>query len=429
MATSEEVQAQITAAMSQMSIKFQAKLEEQNALILSQQGEIQQLRHTSHMAQQQQQPQQQPQQQHIPAPHQQSRSEDKIRRFNGDVQKIHGGRNPDFASLLYDGSNYQIWEREINRTLGFVFDTPKAFLENEDNFSVRAVDEQSSISALLRSTIHKDLRAIVDGSSEQSALDLFKLIKLNCSHSNQQYKLKIVDQLLALSASKSPGSELVLAKWTKIFTDIEQLKIPTNELCGLILQSSFIAPAGVDKKTFDFSIDSKLEARENANFADVTTVIQSACGKGKNKSSSPSTDSYTPMELDAISAMRNQAKYLPPAKREPAQKAPALSYEKALYWRGQPTPESLRAKYGDECHRCGSVEHWYNNCSIYWEDVKSGLIPPPLKIGLVLSPPIDHQERSSRLTTNLDNQVAYVNWTYRLQLMESSYSTQERQLM
>ncbi|POW05874.1 hypothetical protein PSTT_09412 [Puccinia striiformis] len=184
MTTSEEVQAQIAGAMDQMSIKFQAKLEEQNALILSQQGEIQQLRHTSHMAQQQQ---------HIPAPHQQSQSEDKIRRFNGDVQKIHSGRNPNFTLLLYDGSNYQIWEKEINRTLGFVFDTPKAFLENKDNFSVRAVDEQSSISALLWLTIHKDLKAIADGSSKQSALDLFKLIKLDCSHSNQQYKLKIID--------------------------------------------------------------------------------------------------------------------------------------------------------------------------------------------------------------------------------------------
>ncbi|KAI9612827.1 hypothetical protein KEM48_004063, partial [Puccinia striiformis f. sp. tritici PST-130] len=366
MATSEEVQAQIAAAMDQMSVQFQAKLEEQNALILSQQGETQQLQHTSHMAEQQQQPQPQ----HLQAPHQQSWSEDKIRRFNGDVQKIHGGHNPNFTSLLYDGSNYQIWEKEINRTLGFVFDTPQAFLENEHNFPVRAVDEQSSISALLWSTIHKDLRAIVDGSSKQSALDLFKLIKLNCSHSNRQYKLKIVDQLLALSASKSPGSQLVLAKWTKIFTDIEQLKIPTNKLCSLILQSSFIAPAGVDKKTFDFSIDSKLEAREDTNFADVTTVIQLACGKGKNKSSPPSTDSYTPMELDALNAVRNQLKYLPPAKQEPAQKAPALSYEKALYWKGKPTPESLRAKYGDECHKC-SVEDWYNNCLIYWEDVKS----------------------------------------------------------
>ncbi|POW17540.1 hypothetical protein PSTT_00460 [Puccinia striiformis] len=374
MATPEEVQAQIAAAMAQMSVKFEEKLLEQDNQILSQQREILDFKQQS--AHNRQQPPHQ-QQQQFPAPYQHLRSEAKIRQFNGAVQKTHADRNTDHTSLLYDGSNYQTWEKEINRTLGFVFDTPKPFLSSDDNFSMRAVDEESSISALLRLTIHKDLRAIVDGNSEQSALDLFKLIKLNCSHSNRQYKLKIVDQMLSLAGSKSPGSELTLAKWTKVFTDIEQLKIPTTKLCGLILQNSFNAPTGVDKKTFDFSIDGKLEAQDNPNFADVTTVIRIACGKGKAKSFQTSTDSYAPMDLDAINAVGNQSKYLPPAKREPAQKGPALSYEKALFWKGHPTPESLRAKYGDECHRCGSIEHWYNNCTIYWEDVKSGLIPPP----------------------------------------------------
>ncbi|KNE95324.1 hypothetical protein PSTG_11403 [Puccinia striiformis f. sp. tritici PST-78] len=282
MATPEEVRIQIADAMAQMSVKFEEKLLEQNDQIIAQQREIYQFKQES--AHNRQQPPHQ-QQQQVPAPYQHSRSEAKIRQSNGAVQKTHADRNTDHTSLLYDGSNYQKWEKEINRTLGFVFDTPKPFLSSDDNFSMRAVDEESSIATLLQSTIHSDLRAIVDGNSEQSALDLFKLIKLNCSHSNRQHKLKIIDQMLSLAASKSPGSELTLAKWTKIFTDIEQLKIPTTELCGLILQSSFIAPAGVDRKTFDFSVDGKLETREDANFADVTTVIQFACGKGKAKSS------------------------------------------------------------------------------------------------------------------------------------------------
>ncbi|POW01695.1 hypothetical protein PSTT_12314 [Puccinia striiformis] len=356
MATPEEVRIQIADAMAQMSVKFEEKLLEQNDQIIAQQREIYQFKQES--AHNRQQPPHQ-QQQQVPAPYQHSRSEAKIRQSNGAK-----------------------WEKEINRTLGFVFDTPKPFLSSDDNFSMRAVDEESSIATLLQSTIHSDLRAIVDGNSEQSALDLFKLIKLNCSHLNRQHKLKIIDQMLSLAASKSPGSELTLAKWTKIFTDIEQLKIPTTELCGLILQSSFIAPAGVDRKTFDFSVDGKLETREDANFADVTTVIQFACGKGKAKSSQVSNDSYAPMDLDAIQAV-GQGKYIHPNNRNPQaqqqrplvnQRRPNLSLEKASFYKGQPNPsEALKAKYGAQCLVCDSDQHWYNNCDEYWGYVRSGV--------------------------------------------------------
>ncbi|POV98080.1 hypothetical protein PSTT_14638 [Puccinia striiformis] len=223
---------------------------------------------------------------------------------------------------------------------------------------------------------------------QQSALDLYKLIKLNCSHSNRQYKLKIVDQFLLLAGSKSPGNKLTLAKWTKVFTEIEQLKIPTSELCGLVLQNSFIAPAGVDKKTFDFSVDGKLEAQESPHFADVTTVIQFACGKGKAKSSQSMNDSYAPMDLDAIQAV-GQGKYIHPNNRNsPAQqqrplsnqRRPNLLLEKASFYKGQPNPsEALKAKYGAQCLVCDSDQHWYNNCDKYWGYVRSGVFEPPPK--------------------------------------------------
>ncbi|KAI7934105.1 hypothetical protein MJO29_016536 [Puccinia striiformis f. sp. tritici] len=255
---------------------------------------------------------------------------------------------------------------EVNRTLNGVFNTNVPFLSAESNFDLLDKDESKSVITLFRTTINKDLRTIVGGSSVKTPLEMYKLIKSNCKHSDRQHKLKIVDRLVSLIKSKSPSTDVTLSSWTSIVTELKQLKVPISKLYGLLLQNGFVAPSGIDKKTFEFTVNSKLETKEGATFGEVTTVIQSACGQHKNKTVEPST-SYAPMDLDAIPAFRqSQGKYVPPNQRN------------ASFYRGQPAPsETLKEKYGARCYVCHSDKHWYNNCNEYWGYVRSGIFEPP----------------------------------------------------
>ncbi|KNE88466.1 hypothetical protein PSTG_18133, partial [Puccinia striiformis f. sp. tritici PST-78] len=305
------------------------------------------------------------------------------------VRKTHDAENPECAILETNGSNFQIWEEEVNRTLDGVFDTAKPFLSDDTNFDILDKDEAKSVTTLLRVTITKDLRTIVGGASVKTPLEMFNLIKLNCKHSDRQHKLRIVDKLVTLIKNKSPSTEVTLSSWTSAVTKLEQLKVSISELYGLLLQNGFVAPTGIDKKTFEFSVDSKLEAKESATFTEVSTIIQSACGQHKNKTAETST-SYAPMDLDAIQAFRqSQGKYVHPNQRNPptpptqapvSQRRPQLSLEKASFYRGQPPPsEALKEKYGSLCFVCNSDQHWYNNCARYWELVRTGVLAPPPK--------------------------------------------------
>ncbi|OAV87226.1 hypothetical protein PTTG_07099 [Puccinia triticina 1-1 BBBD Race 1] len=175
-----------------------------------------------------------------------------------------------------------------------------------------------------------------------------------------------------------------------------QLKILWEEAGGLLLQSSFTAPVGIDVKTFEFMVSQKLEATKDATFNDVMTVIQAASGKSQTKASQSLDDSYTPMDLDAVNAVRLMTgRYAPPHKRnsphfgqqqktgQNQQSAltanhpkPNLSIEKALAYRGYPLTNHLAGKWGICCHYCKQDVTGIKLC-LFWEDVESGAIGPP----------------------------------------------------
>ncbi|KAI7959546.1 hypothetical protein MJO28_003337 [Puccinia striiformis f. sp. tritici] len=284
-----------------------------------------------------------------------TREEFRFREFSKAVRKAHNSVNPECAILTANGSNFQIWEEEVNLTLDGVFDTNVPFLSDVTNFSLPGKDEAKSV---------------------------------NCKHSDRQHKLRVVDRLATLIKSRSASTDVTLSSWTSIVTELEQLKVSVGEPYGLLLQNGFVAPVGIDKKTFEFTVDSKLEAKESATFTEVSTVIQSACGQNKNKTVETSS-SYAPMDLDAIQAFRaQQGKYVHPNHRNapanpqpqqpPHQRKPNLSLEKASFYKGQPAPsEALKEKYGAHCFVCESDKHWYNNCDDYWRGVRNGVFEPP----------------------------------------------------
>ncbi|KNE91851.1 hypothetical protein PSTG_14755 [Puccinia striiformis f. sp. tritici PST-78] len=244
-----------------------------------------------------------------PPPQHMSCADSRFLKFSEAVRKTHDSDNPECAILTSNGSNFQVWEEEA---LG--------------------KDEAKSVVTLFRTTISKELQTIVGGLLVKTPLEMYRLIKTNCKHSDRQHKLRLVDRLTTLIKSKAPGTDVTLSSWTSIVThELEQLK------------NGFVAPAGIDKKTFEFTVDSKLETKIGAIFTEVTTVIQSVCGQHKDKTIETST-SYAPMDLEAIQAFRqSQGKYVHPNQRNPpAQQAPPpaqphqphLSLEKASFYRG-----------------------------------------------------------------------------------------------
>ncbi|OAV87449.1 hypothetical protein PTTG_12207 [Puccinia triticina 1-1 BBBD Race 1] len=166
-----------------------------------------------------------------------------------------------------DGSNFEIWEKGINQTLQKVFHIEK-FTLAESNFTSRLVDKQNSISRLPRSTVHLDILAVIDSTDEEDPYSIFALLEQKYSSSVRRRKLSLAKQMIALVGNKGPGSEATFAESIRVTAELKQLKVTVDELVGLLLQTSFVAPIGVDPQTFASSVEQSLKGKEAPSFND-----------------------------------------------------------------------------------------------------------------------------------------------------------------
>jgi hypothetical protein len=169
--------------------------------------------------------------------------------------------------------------------------------------------------------------------------------------------------------------------------ELDQLKIDWPEVSGLLLQTCFKPPIGVDTKTFEFSVDQQLDLKDKPAFADVSSVIQSATGKLKLKTP---TNGPAPMDLDRIQAMKSTDWYLAPQRRNQPQtdkQPPRLSVDKSTHYKGKGQTEALLNRYGHTCVYCEKEGHWYSDCSDFWRDVA---------MKKIASPPDNHTSQESR---------------------------------
>ncbi|KNZ46665.1 uncharacterized protein VP01_707g5 [Puccinia sorghi] len=162
--------------------------------------------------------------------------------------EFHSDHNP--RKVAYNGSNFPIWEGDVNMTL-------------QDN------RKQAAISCMFHASINNALLGIS-----------------KCSQSNRLHKLNWTDQFITLASNKAPGLDVEIARWSKIMAELAALKITWDKAVGLVLQKSFLAPAGLEKPSF----------------SNLTTFIQAASSKSKNKTCTEVD--YQPMDLDAIHADR-----------------------------------------------------------------------------------------------------------------------------
>ncbi|KAH9458437.1 hypothetical protein Pst134EA_009643 [Puccinia striiformis f. sp. tritici] len=69
------------------------------------------------------------------------------------------------------------------------FDPVVPFLSDDGHLVQLGSDVAKPIITLFRTTINKDLRTTVGGTTVRTPLEMYKLIKLNCKHSDRQHKL------------------------------------------------------------------------------------------------------------------------------------------------------------------------------------------------------------------------------------------------
>ncbi|KAA1118425.1 Dcp1p-Dcp2p decapping enzyme complex alpha subunit [Puccinia graminis f. sp. tritici] len=197
-----------------------------------------------------------------------------------------------------------------------------SFLRTVTNFDGLSIDKNLSITRIIRNTIESGLIGIVNGSKLTAPLELYNLLKKNCSKLDRRHKVNLINRLMALATDMSPADGHMLSQWATVVAELDQLKVKLEEISGLLLQATFTPPAGVNVKTFEFSVDSQLNAYKTPVFADVSSIIQAATGKLKAKSLSSGP---IPMDLDQLQAMQ-PLKYVTPGCCQAQQIVRPLAY-------------------------------------------------------------------------------------------------------
>jgi hypothetical protein len=225
-----------------------------------------------------------------------------LRNFCRSPLLAHKEINPCIKPILdYEGVQFQVWHNALDQTLMHFFMKDNSFLEKTDNF-----EGLSLIASIIRNTIKDQLIGKVESSKLKVPLELYNLLKTNCSKSDWQHKIKLIDKLMALVTDQAPSDSFTLSKWATIMAELNQLKIEWPEVSGLLLQTSFKPPIEVDSKTFEFLVDQQLDLKEKPVFADVSSVIQLENGKLKSKTPN---NGAAPMDLDRIQALQSGAWY------------------------------------------------------------------------------------------------------------------------
>lgn len=290
-------------------------------------------------------------------------------KFIKDPMSFHSNINTKRPVLAFDGSNFNIWEGAVDRTLRQAFDSDPSFLGSVDNFAKLSAVENRAIVNPLRNLVDDELYAIIEASQMESSKAIYDTLVETCKRSDRQHKLAVVEKMMNLLTS--PEADMAwITSFHTIMADLNRLDISRNELVGLLVQSVAVAPPGIDSKTYDYSVSQQLnDAKSIPQFLDVANVLQGAIGKLRPKT----TGGLDMMELDRIQAIKQC--YVPPQRRafagNPAAK-PHLSVNRAAYYAGKNKADALLDAYGCTCQYCGGEGHWYADCNIFWADVRMG---------------------------------------------------------
>jgi hypothetical protein len=164
---------------------------------------------------------------------------DVMQQFVKSPAKFFAEVNPCKTCLSFNVSNYTEWETAIDQALQNAFNWNKSFLNNKvDNFALLESCQNTAVAMLMRGTLDKALRSIVELHELPLSKELFDLLKSKCKQSGCRHKVMLIKKVLKFASNNSPASKSWLAQFCAIISNIERAKISVNELAGLILQST-----------------------------------------------------------------------------------------------------------------------------------------------------------------------------------------------
>lgn len=90
-------------------------------------------------------------------------------KFVKDPMSFHWNINTKRPILAFDGSNFNVWENAIDRSLRQAFDRHPSFLNEPSNFDVLTSTENRALVNLLRNTVDDELFSIIEASRVEVA--------------------------------------------------------------------------------------------------------------------------------------------------------------------------------------------------------------------------------------------------------------------
>ncbi|OAV88227.1 hypothetical protein PTTG_04867, partial [Puccinia triticina 1-1 BBBD Race 1] len=198
-----------------------------------------------------------------------TRQEKIMESFISNPLQVHNQLNPQKPVLVYEGTNFPAWEAALDQTIRHVLVRKLPFTDQPANFDTLTVDESSTVVCLMRNTVVDSLGDILDSAKLTAPKAVFKLLKTKCSRSDRRQKIELLNELVTLINNPAPATNATTSVWAKLKLELLQLKVTWDEALGILLQSYYKPPIGVDPMTFEFTISQQLNEKEAPPFDDV----------------------------------------------------------------------------------------------------------------------------------------------------------------
>ncbi|KAA1065373.1 hypothetical protein PGT21_050197 [Puccinia graminis f. sp. tritici] len=305
--------------------------------------------------------------------------------FMKDPMALHRSIHSTVEYLKFGGKNYTAWEQQINATLDFVF-RREDFLSKATNWLMILDDQEPSVVILLRSTLDQNLLATV--SSTRKPKEIFDKLEASCKRNDRQIKLELISQLNDFyHYERQNSNDELISQFQRLYFEIKQKKISTEELFGLMLQSIVKPPVDADENSFRNNLNHRLNT--SATIPTLDKVCQQiAQVEGELHTGT----SDNPILVNRLTQAGGNARRSGKPDQHKNSTFGNKALANALAFKGtQPTSTQMADK-GSECNYCKIKGHWASTCRRLARDLQEGrldvsqLATPPTNPGTSSKP-------------------------------------------
>ncbi|KAA1135203.1 hypothetical protein PGTUg99_013403 [Puccinia graminis f. sp. tritici] len=306
--------------------------------------------------------------------------------FMKDPMALHRSIHTTVEYLKFGRKNYTAWEQQINTTHEFVF-RREDFLSKSTNWLMIDDEQEPSIVILLRATLDQNLLATV--TSTRKPKDIFDKLEASCKRNDRQVKLELISQINDFYHSERQNSnDELLSQFQRLYFEIKQKKISTEEFFGLMLQSIVKPPIDVDENSFRNNLNHRL------NTSATVPTLDKVCQQITQVEGELHTGtSENPILVNRLTQANGNARKSGKPDQHKASTFGNKALANALAFKGTQPTSSQMADKGSECNYCKIKGHWASTCRRLARDLQEGrldvsqLATPPNNPGATSSKP------------------------------------------